>query len=207
MPYYPINLDLRNRKCLVVGGGCVAERKVTDLIACGASVRVVTPDHTNHIYDLFYEEYIELARREFQPSDLQGVYLVIAATDSAEVNADISRLAQEAGILVNVVDAPDLCNFIVPATVHRGDLQISISTGGKSPALAKRIRKELEKRFGYEYEEYANLLGEMREVVKQRYSDQKDREAAFNRLLDSDVLRLLEAGETERAREKALECI
>ncbi|MDO8589056.1 MAG: bifunctional precorrin-2 dehydrogenase/sirohydrochlorin ferrochelatase [Armatimonadota bacterium] len=207
MLYYPINLDIRGRKCLVVGGGEVAERKVGVLHACEASVRVVSPRSTERLRELARQGRIELIARGFAAEDLSGAVLVIAATDDAAVNEQIYRLAEEAGILVNVVDSPDMCNFIVPATVTRGNLQISVSTGGKSPALAKRIRRELESQYGYEYEEFVEILGEMRDKVKAKYTNQKDREAAFNRLVESDVLQLLTAGETERARERALECI
>jgi precorrin-2 dehydrogenase / sirohydrochlorin ferrochelatase len=207
MQYYPINLDLRNKRCLVVGGGDVAERKVSSLLACGARVKIVTPEATQGLLALAEEGKLELAIRPFAPDDLREVFLVIASTDAAGVNSEISRLAQNAGTLVNVVDDPALCNFIVPATVTRGDLQISVSTGGSSPALAKRIRKDLEARYGVEYGVFAQLLGEIRDTVKAKYTKQSEREAVFNRLIDSGILELIVSGDQEAARKKALECI
>lgn len=207
MQYYPINLDLRDKKCLVVGGGDVAGRKVNTLLACNAKVTVVSPEATENICELARQREIELRLRAFQPSDMEGAFVVIASTDDAGVNTEVSKLAQEKGILVNVVDDPALCNFIVPATVSRGDLQISISTGGSSPALAKRIRKELESTYGQEYAAFAQLLGEIRDVVKTKYSRQSDREAVFNRLIDSDILDLIASGDPTAARKKAFECI
>jgi precorrin-2 dehydrogenase / sirohydrochlorin ferrochelatase len=207
MPYYPINLDLRGKRCLVVGAGDVAERKVSSLFACGAEVFVVSPDISPRLRGLAIEGKIEVATRPFAPSDLDGVFLVIAATDDRAVNSEVSRLGQELGLLVNVVDDPELCNFIVPASVSRGDLQISVSTGGASPALAKRIRQELEAQYGPEYEVFVEILGAAREMVKLKYADQKEREAVFRRMLDSGVLELLAAGQLDEAKKKAQECI
>jgi precorrin-2 dehydrogenase / sirohydrochlorin ferrochelatase len=207
MPYYPVNLDLRGKRCLVVGGGEVAERKIGSLLACGADVTVVSPDVTGGIRTEVENQKVEYRAKEFSPDDLEGVFLCIAATDDREVNTLVSRLAQESGILVNVVDDPDLCSFIVPAVVNRGDLQISISTSGKSPALAKRIRRDLENQFGPECAVYLEILGEAREAARAKYGSQKEREAALNRLLDSDILELLSDGDIEKARARARECI
>jgi precorrin-2 dehydrogenase / sirohydrochlorin ferrochelatase len=207
MRYYPINLDLRGKNCLVVGGGDVAERKVNTLLGCDAIVTVVSPEATEDICELARHGEIELRLRSFEPDDMEGAFVVIASTDDAGVNTEVSKLAQQNGTLVNVVDDPALCNFIVPATVSRGDLQISVSTGGSSPALAKRIRKQLESTYGSEYGVLAQLLREIRDIVKSKYPNQSDREAVFNRLIDSDILELIASGDPAAARKKALECI
>jgi len=193
--------------CLVVGGGDVAERKVHTLLGCGATVVVVSPQVTDGLRQLAGDGKIDLRVRSFDVEDMDSVFLAVASTDDWEVNSQVSRLAQQEGKLVNVVDDPALCNFIVPATVTRGDLQISVSTGGSSPALAKRIRKDLESRYGAEYGLFAQLLGEIRDTVKGKYSNQSEREAVFNRLIDSGVLELIASGDQEAARKKALECI
>ncbi|MDO8684553.1 MAG: bifunctional precorrin-2 dehydrogenase/sirohydrochlorin ferrochelatase [Armatimonadota bacterium] len=205
MTYYPINLDLRGKKCLVVGGGDVAVRKVNSLLECGAEVTIVSPEITDDL--LKQDGNIALISRRFLPEDLDGVFLVIAATDDRQVNAQVSQIAQDRGILINVVDDPVLCNFIVPATIRRGELQISISTGGASPALAKKIRQDLEKLYIPEYEAFVELLSKTRETVKAKYSDQSQREAAFKRLMDSDILDLIAAGQVEKAKKRAQECI
>jgi precorrin-2 dehydrogenase / sirohydrochlorin ferrochelatase len=207
MQYYPINVDLRGKRCLVVGGGDVAERKVGSLLACGASVLVVSPEVTDGLRQLAGDGKIDLKVRSFDAEDMASVFLVVASTDDAGVNSDVSRLARQGGKLVNVVDDPALCNFIVPATVTRGDLQISVSTGGSSPALAKRIRKDLESRYGAEYGVFVHLLGEIRETVKGKYATQSEREVVFNRIIDSDILEMIASGDQEAARKKALECI
>ena len=133
--------------------------------------------------------------------------LVIAATNDREVNKAVSSEAQRRGILVNVADDPELCTFFMPAVVRRGDFIVSVSTSGKSPALAKRVKGELESRFGPEYGELADLLGELREEVKAKYPNEEDRRQAFSRILSSDVLDLLGQGKRDEAIERARKCI
>jgi len=207
MSYYPIAIDLKGRRCLVVGGGSVALRKVEALLEYGAEVIVVAPEVQPEIAALADGHRIVLCRRPYEASDLQGAAVVIAATDDPEVNAAVSRDAASAGVLVNVVDQPELCSFIVPATVRRGDLTLAIYTAGKSPALARRLRERLEKEFGPEYGALADLMGEMREEVKRRYSNRRDREAALRRMLDAGLLEDLRDGNPAEAKRKALECI
>ena len=144
MDYYPAFLDLRGRNCLVVGGGIIAERKVESLVECGARVMVVTREATNELAGLAQSSIIELRLRDYASDDLAGMFLVVAATDDPAVQARIGTEAKERGLLVNVVDDPANCTFIVPAVSRRGELAIAISTGGRSPALAARIREKLE---------------------------------------------------------------
>ena len=207
MSHYPINLDLRNRKCVVVGGGVVAERKVETLLEFGAAVVVIAPELTPRLSNLATGERIEHLIAPYDPESLEGASLVIAATDDPAVNKTVSSEAQRRGIPVNVVDDPELCTFLVPAIVRRGDLVISISTSGKSPAMARRLREELESQFGPEYGELADLLGELRDEVKAKYPDQAERNRAFVRILDSDVLDLLRQGKRDEAMERMRKCI
>ncbi|MCE5323846.1 bifunctional precorrin-2 dehydrogenase/sirohydrochlorin ferrochelatase [bacterium] len=204
MGYYPIILDLAGKKCLIVGGGLVALRKAQSLLEAGAMATVVSPGICAELECL---DGVVLHRRAYEPGDIDGCTLVFAATDDPSVNAAVSHDAAEHGILANVVDDPELCSFIVPATCRRGDLLISVTTSGKSPALSKHIREQLEQAYGPEYEPFVNLLGEVREVIKSQYSCRAEREAAFNRLISSGILELLRDGKDEQAREMAQRCI
>lgn len=205
MSYYPISVDLTGKTVLVVGGGEVALRKVERLLEYCARVLVVAPDVLPSIEILAESGKIDLRLQYYSVEDLDGVTLVIAATDDPAVNRQVSDDARTINVLVNVVDTPDLCSFIVPATVRRGDLTISISTSGKSPALAKLLRKKCEDLFGEHYGELNDLLGELRELAKSEIDSQWEREKLFNELLSSDVPDLLQNGQHEQARELALE--
>lgn len=204
MAYYPIIMDLTGQKCLVVGGGEVALRKATSLVEAGAEVTIIAPDLHPSLRELGNTRIQERSQRE---GDISGYTLVFAATGDRETNQAISDEAKANSIPVNVVDDPELCSFIVPACVRRGDLLIAITTSGASPMLSKKIRLELEECYGPEYAEFVSLLRELREVVKNRYTEQQDREAAFDRLVNCGILELLSAGRSEQARKKALECI
>ena len=140
---YPVCLNITGRLCIVIGGGIVAERKVRGLLAAGGRVRVISPEATAALADLAGEGRIEWLRRPYAPGDLDRAFLVFAATDSRGVQEAVCRDAQQAAILVNVADDPDRCSFQVPATVHRGDLTLSVATGGRSPAVAAMIRQEV----------------------------------------------------------------
>ena len=207
MPHYPVSLNLKNRKCVVIGGGEVAERKVETLLEFGASVSIVAPELSPRLRSLKQEGLVTHVGGVYMPEVLDGALLVIAATDDREVNRSVSSESQRRGILVNVADDPELCTFFMPAVLRRGDLVISVSTSGKSPALARRLREELESRFGPEYGQLADLLGELREEVKAGCTDPADRNRAFQRILDSDVLDLLRQGKRDEAIERARKCI
>lgn len=166
MKYYPVNLNLQDRRVLVVGGGVVALRKVKGLLLAGAKVRVIDPHPSVAIVRLERSGKIRLMRRRYQRGDLHGVALVIAATNDEEINRRVSCEADENGILVNVVDRPELCSFIAPAVVRRGDFLLTVSTGGASPGLAKGIRQELEKVFGPEYGLLVKRLGRIRDRMR-----------------------------------------
>lgn len=198
---YSISLNLEGAPCLVVGGGIVALRKVESLIASGAKIKVVSPEVAPEIEAL---EEVEIARRKFRVEDLHGKFLVIGATDDREVNEQVAKAARKRGMLVNVVDVPDLCNFYVNSQVRRGDLTISISTGGASPALAKRIRKEIERQYGEEYADFLLLMREYRPMIIKEVGDLERRSKIFKRLADAGIEKIhRENGEA--AARKAIE--
>ena len=194
MSYYPIVLKLEERPCLVVGGGVVAERKAVSLLEAGARVRVVAPRFTPRLEALGREGVVELVAREYQGQDLEGTALVISAASRREVNARVAREAGERGLLVNVVDSPQECSFIVPSVVRRGGLILAISTSGLSPALARYLREELEEEFGEEFGPLLELLAELRPRAQGRTLE------ALRRSL-GPALELLRQGKREEARD------
>jgi len=198
MSYYPVSLDLKGRFCVVVGGGRVAERKVRGLLACEAKVQVISPQLTPGLSELLRDGRLTWEDRDFQSGDLENGFLVIAATDNEQVQQQTYKEAEERNILINVADVPGRCNFILPATVRQGDLTISISTGGKSPALAKQLRQQLEKSYGPEYKTVADILGGLRGEVLAQGRPQEENEALFNKLLHRDMVRWVKDREWEK---------
>lgn len=188
--FYPMMVDLTGRRCLVVGGGSVAERKTVSLLGGGANVVVVSPDVTPGLQLLAEQGEITYHARPYRRGDAAGCTLVIAATDREEVNLAVCEEARARGAWINVVDRPDLCNFTVPSTVRRGQLQIAVSTGGASPTLAKKIRRELEETYGPEYAVYLDLLKEMRRRIQETVSDAAVRHQLMARLADEEWMAL-----------------
>jgi len=158
-------VKLDGRRCLVVGAGAVGEAKIESLLHTGASVRVVAPQATAKVREWALAGRIEWSAREYAPNDLAGAFLVIAATSSRALHDEIYAEARRRGVLCNTVDEPERCDFYFPAVVRRGELQIAISTGGLSPALAQRLRQELEEQFGAEWEAWVAQLGRTREEL------------------------------------------
>lgn len=197
MKYYPVNLDIRNRKCLVVGGGAVGTRKVMTLLDCGAKVTVVSTDVAEKLQELSDSDIIKLEKRPFQISDLDEMFLVIGATDNQEINKEIHSEAERLGILCNIADRPEDCNFILPAIVNRGDLIIAISTSGKSPAFAKKMRKDLEKKFGTEYAEFLKLMGEIRNKLLSEDHEPEAHKHLFEQLIKRDLVKMIKERQTE----------
>ncbi len=187
MSFYPICLDLEGRSCVVVGGGRVAERKVQGLLSCSAQVKVISPEMTEELLHLHAEGRIQWLDREYIHGDLRKAFLVIAATGNEETQKLVYEEAVTRNLLLNVADVPQRCNFILPATVRRGDLTISVSTSGKSPALARKLRMELEKRYGSEYKVLVNILGAIRPEVLASGLSQLDNENLFKKLLHDDM--------------------
>jgi len=191
MRYYPVNLDVRNRHCLVVGGGKVGERKVKGLLRSGARVAVVTLQATDALKAMASDRLIDLELRRYSPSDLDGKLLVIGATDDQKINNEISRGAMARGILCNIVDRPEACTFVLPAVAQQGDLVIAVSTSNKSPALAGRLRKRLEKEFGPEYATLLKLMGAIRNRLLAEAGSLEDNKDKFERLLDLGLVDLI----------------
>lgn len=203
--YYPVLLDLRERRCVVVGGGEVAERKVRALLACGAEVVVVAPETTQAIGDFARQGRITLLSKTYESEDLAGAWLVIAA-GPPDINAAVAGDAERERIPINVVDDPARCDFIVPAVVRRGPVLIAVSSQGTSPALSRRLREQIEEQIGPEYGELAELLGRLRPEVL-RVGDEDARRRIWQAILDSRVLELLRAGRGEDAELEARRCI
>ncbi|MFP5451640.1 MAG: bifunctional precorrin-2 dehydrogenase/sirohydrochlorin ferrochelatase [Thermoleophilia bacterium] len=202
--FYPMFVDIEGRRALVVGGGPVATEKVEKLLDHGAAVRLVSPDLTPELREMVRDGRIhELHERTYEPSDLDGCFMVIAATNLDAVNRMIWQDAEALNILCNVVDVPPMCNFIVPSIVRRGELAIAISTGGASPVVAKHIRRDLEATYGPEWEALVDLLREVRDELKVRYLDMPSRRVAVERLMETDVVQRLAAGDEDGARELA----
>ena len=200
--YYPIFLNIQNKKCVVIGGGEVAWRKVCSLQEAGAKVTVVSPE--------FYPELeklpgVERIQRKYDESFLEGAAVVIASTNDEEVNKKIYYDAVKRGLLV--VDRPEFCSFIVPATIMRGDLCVSVSTGGSSPALARNIRESLENLFGKEYDEFTKLLSEMRKWALAEISDDKVRRDILQRIAGLDMLDIVKKSGVSEAKKKMLEIV
>lgn len=197
MKYYPVNLDIRQKECLVTGGGEVAARKVKTLLKCGACVTVVSPDVTKTLNDLWQESAIILKKRRFADRDLNGIFLVVAATDNNLLNCKIAAMAKERNLLCNVADSPKDSSFILPAVVDRGDLIIAISTSGESPALAKILRKELENKFGEEYVVLLQLLGSIRRKLLKKSHDPKTHKKLFSTALDKGLVEMIREKERD----------
>jgi len=197
MRYYPIFLDIQNRRCLVIGGGAVGSRKVATLLACGAVVTVVSLEADKPLLDLAARDIILLHQRAYQPADVDGMFLVIGATSDDQLNGRIKSDTEKAGILCNIVDRPDDCNFILPSIVSRGDLTIAISTSGKSPAFAKKLRKDLKSQFGPEYATFLQLMGVIRTQLLSRGHQPAVHKKIFEQLIAGNLLELVKKKRTK----------
>mgnify|MGYP003393139231 CR=1 FL=1 len=181
--YYPINLALKNKKCVVIGAGNVAERKVRRLLECGALVSVISPAITPGLKNTAKKGKVIFKNKKVSLRDLAGAYLVIAATADRKINSAVSSYCRKNNILINVVDSPKECSFILPSVIRRGALTISVSTDGISPALSKKIRKDLKKMFGGEYAEYLRMMKKIRPQVRKKIKSMQSRKDFFNRIL------------------------
>ncbi len=200
MVYYPVNLDIAGRRCVVVGGGQVAERKVERLLDCGARVAVLSRRLTDHLAGLVRDGIVEHVDSEYEPGKLGEAMLVIGATDREDVNDAVSLECRRRGILVNIVDDPDRCDFILPSILQRGDLMVAVSTGGRSPALAKRVREDLEECFGPEYAVLLEIMAELRRKVTARGRSAAENKVVFEAVVRSEVLDRIRAGDWEGVR-------
>ena len=196
--YYPVALDLLDRPCLVVGGGSVAEAKVEGLLAAGAQVTVVSPALSERLASWATAGRIAYRQREYITSDLDGQQLVFSATDRRDVTLAVAADARQRGVWVNAADDPETCDFILPSVLRRGRLQVAVSTGGASPALAARVRRDLEHYFTREYEDLVELTAEVRREL--RASGQRADASRWRAALDADLRRLLAEGRRGEAR-------
>jgi siroheme synthase-like protein len=203
--YYPVFLEMKDRRCVVIGGGAVAERKVEGLAAVGANVTVISPSITDGLRELLERGVIRHVAREYQTGDRAGYDLVFVATDNPEINAVVSSEARSLRIWVNSADDPDHCDFILPGVIRRGDLAVAVSTSGVSPAVARAIREELDEYFTADYARFVQIAGEVRRELREK-SVSPDA-SAWNRALKGDFRRLIREGRPERARELLLESL
>jgi siroheme synthase-like protein len=202
-PLYIACLRLSGRSCLVVGGGDVGLEKVEGLLACDGAVTLVAPDAIPELRQLADEGSIRWERRAYEPGDLEGRFLAIAATNDTDVNISVYDEAEHRAMLVNVVDVPPLCNFILPAIVRTGPLAIAISTAGASPALAKRMKREIAEAYGEPYARLAILLNEARGWAKATLPTYQDRKVFFESIVngDPDPVELLRQGDDQAVRD------
>ena len=198
MRYYPVNLDIRGRSCLVVGGGRVGSRKVDTLLKCKAVVTVVSPETVTQVDRWAAEGTIQLKKRSYRSSDAIGRFLVIGATDNETLNRRIHADAETHNALCNIADRPEICNFILPAIVQRGDFMLAISTAGKSPAFAKHMRRLLEAQFGPEYGTLLDLMGAVRKKLLAEAHEPEAHKPLFEQLIDRDLLTLVKEGRIDR---------
>jgi precorrin-2 dehydrogenase / sirohydrochlorin ferrochelatase len=202
---YPVVLDLEGRPVLVVGGGAVAQRKVEGLLEAGASITVVSPQVSARLAGLADDGHISVRLRPYRRSDLRGIAVVFAATEMRGVNAAVAADARRRRVWVNAADDPDHCDFILPSVLRRGSLLISVTTGGRSPALARVVREELERQFGGDYALLTELASDVRRQL--RSQGEKVSAAAWAKALRGDVRRLVAAGRREEARRCLLEAL
>jgi precorrin-2 dehydrogenase / sirohydrochlorin ferrochelatase len=202
-PFYIACLRLTGRRCVVVGGGEIGLEKVEGLLACDGRVVLIAPDAVPELQELAAEGSIEWIRREYETGDLEGTFIAIAATDDTDINIRVYDDAEARAMLVNVVDVPPLCNFILPAIVRTGPLAIAISTAGASPALAKRIKSQIADTYGEPYARLAVLLNEVRGWAKGTLPTYQDRKAFFEGIVngDPDPIALLREGNEAAVRE------
>jgi precorrin-2 dehydrogenase / sirohydrochlorin ferrochelatase len=204
IPFYIACLKLSGRRCLVIGGGQIGLEKVEGLLACDGEVTLIAPEAVEPLQDLAREGSIHWERREYAgPADLEGAFMVIASTDHSEVNIAIYEDAERRAMLVNVVDVPPLCSFILPAIIRTGPLAIAISTAGASPALAKRIRNEIADEYGEPYAKLATMLNEVRGWAKGTLPTYQDRKAFFESIVNGepDPVELLRRGDDTAVRD------
>jgi siroheme synthase-like protein len=196
-PFYIACLRLKGRRCLVVGGGDIGLEKVEGLLACDADVTLVAPEAIDPLAELAAEGSIRWEQREYEAADLEGCLIAIAATSDTDVNIRVYEDAERRAMLVNVVDVPPLCNFILPAIVRTGPLAVAISTAGASPALAKRMKREISELFGEPYATLAVLLNDARGWAKGTLPTYQDRKEFFEGIVngDPDPIELLRAGD------------
>jgi len=204
---FPVFFNLQGRRCVVAGGGPVAQRKAGQLLECGARVLIVSPSATQQIKAWSSEGQLIWRRHAWTREHAAGAFMVFAATSSSRTNRIIAATCREKGILVTVADNPELCDFMVPAVLRRKALSVAISTRGNSPMLARKIRGELEQILTDAHGEFVDLLGALRRKLRQSVPDARQRRKIFETIADSDILALLKAGKRTEAKRRVRQCI
>ncbi len=200
-------LDLRNKTCLVVGGGAVALRKIRTLLRCGARILIVSSSLCQDLQELVDRKKVQYAGHEYQSSMLDNAWLVVSSTDDRELNSRVSRDALSRQILVNNADDPSLCNYFFPSVVSRGPLSIAISTEGRSPAWARMVREQLEEMFSEDCEEFLDFLGKMRSFILRSIEDPRKRKKAFRQMAGREFYHFFQTMELDELEQKAVELI
>jgi precorrin-2 dehydrogenase/sirohydrochlorin ferrochelatase len=205
--FYPVYLNLKNKRVVVIGGGVVAERKVETLLGTEASINVISPELTPRLEALAQSSQIQLQRRAYVAGDCAGAALIFSATDDAAVSRAVFDEAIKEGVLVNTADKPVLCDFIMPAVVRRGDIAVAVSTGGTSPGLAAQLRDKIATVIGPEYAQLAELLARVRPEIQSRIPNEDQRKALHYRILNSDIMERLSQDDREGAERRLREII
>jgi len=204
-PYYPIFLDIEGRAVVIIGGGNVCARKAETMMNYGARVTVVSPEFTEEIEGWAEAGALEIRRKRYEEGDLDGANIVIASTDDQAINEQIAADCRRRRIPVNVVDVTPLCEFIVPAIIDKGSITIAVSTGGKSPAIARTLKEDLQRQVGAEYTEVNDVLGTLRDSAKRVLPTDVDRKRFFDGIISRNVLGLLREGKRQEAYEAIAE--
>lgn len=198
MRYYPAYLDIKGRRCLVVGGGQVGTRKVGTLLQCGAKVTVISHEATSELSSMAAQGRVDLQLRDYRSDDLDHMFLVIGATDDQELNRRIHRDAEAAQRLCNIADQPEQCNFVLPSIINQGNLSIAISTAGKSPAFAKFLRRQLQGQFGPEYGRMLDLMGAVRSRLLAEEHAPEQHKPLFEKLIHGGLLEMIKGNNHEQ---------
>jgi precorrin-2 dehydrogenase/sirohydrochlorin ferrochelatase len=205
--FYPVFLNLKGKRVVVIGGGEVADRKIQSLMDTGASILVVSPEVTSGIASLFEQKRIHLFNRHYVAGDCAGAALVFSATGDAEISRAVYEEATALGIFINTADQPAQCSFIMPAVVRRGDIGVAISTSGTSPALAARLRRKISGIIGPEYARLAELLSRARPEIRRKLRTEQNRKDLQYRIIDSDIITLLKVDDIAPAERRLKEII
>lgn len=199
MRYFPINVDIQNKRCALIGGGNVAYRKALSLLKAGADIRLIAPEINNGVSRLVDNEALNWIKRTYQPGDLEGVALAIVAVDDPTVGKKVSEEAKRLNVLINVADIPEQCTFTLSSFIERGDLLVTISTGGKCPAFSRHMRLKLEEVIDDAYGDLLNILGDAREKMLEAGLSSDNCRDSLNKIIDSDILSFLRDGEHAKA--------
>jgi siroheme synthase-like protein len=205
--FYPVYLNLKGKRVVVIGGSEVAERKIESLLDSGASVLVISPEVTARIASLSEQKQIEIRNRRYVQGDCSGAVLIFSATGDPEISRAVYQEATALGVFINTADQPEQCSFIMPAVIRRGNISVAISTNGTSPALAARLRQKVSGVIGPEYARLAELLSRIRPEIRRKVRGEEQRKALHYRIIDSDIISLLKQDDSTPAEELLKEIV